>query len=106
MALPDEINLGSAEFSENYAHVQVKLDFQRFASVKPVFRGEPIGYGVTIPSNAPHQQAAEQFIAFLLGPDGQAVMEQNYQPSFNPPVCDNQAQMPASLQGLCGGPAP
>jgi len=33
-----------------------------------------------IPSNAPHPQAAEQFIAFLLGPTGQAVMAQNYQP--------------------------
>jgi molybdate/tungstate transport system substrate-binding protein len=106
VALPDEINLGTAEHSEDYAHVQVKLDFQRFASVKPVFRGEPIGYGITIPSNAPHPQAAEQYIAFLLSPAGQAVMEKNYQPVQDPPVCDNPAQMPAGLQSLCGEPGP
>ena len=53
--------------------MQVDLDFQRFATVKPEFRGERIAYGITIPSNAPHPEEAALFIAFLLGPEGQAV---------------------------------
>jgi molybdate/tungstate transport system substrate-binding protein len=106
VTLPDEINLGAAEHADDYANFQVKLDFQRFASVKPVFRGEPIGYGITIPSNAPHPQAAETYIAFLLSPAGRAVMAQNYQPMLDPPVCDNPAQMPTSLKSLCGEPGP
>jgi molybdate/tungstate transport system substrate-binding protein len=50
--LPDTINLGSAAGEDMYSQVQVKLDFQRFASVQPVFQGDLIGYGITIPSNA------------------------------------------------------
>jgi len=33
--------------------VEVDLNFQRFATVKPQFVGERIAYGITIPSNAP-----------------------------------------------------
>jgi len=38
------------------------MDFRRFASVEPVFNGEQIGYGITIPTNAPHPDQAAQFI--------------------------------------------
>ena len=47
--------------------VTVKLDFQRFASVEPVFQGEPIRYGATIPVNAREPEAAALLLAFLLG---------------------------------------
>ena len=70
LRLPDEENLGSAEHEADYGRVQVNLDFRRFATVKPKFRGERIGYGITIPANAPHPVEASQFIAFLLGPRG------------------------------------
>ena len=49
LRLPDEVNLGSAEHEADYGRVQVNLDFRRFATVKPKFRGERIGYGITIP---------------------------------------------------------
>jgi len=99
--LPAALNLGNPGQAENYGRVTVKLDFQRFASVKPVFRGETIGYGITIPSNAPHPQAAASFIAYLLSPEGQAIMEQNYQPLLSPPGCDGAENMPDGLQTLC-----
>ena len=54
LRLPDEENLGSTEHEAGYSRVQVNLDFRRFATVKPKFRGERIGYGITIPANAPH----------------------------------------------------
>jgi molybdate/tungstate transport system substrate-binding protein len=101
LSLPDEENLGSADHEADYARVQVVLNFQRFASVQPVFRGERIAYGITIPTNAPHPAEASQFIAFLVGPEGRAVMEANYHPVFETPLAEGYAQMPEELRGLC-----
>jgi molybdate/tungstate transport system substrate-binding protein len=101
VALPDAINLGSSQFNEQYQQVQVNLNFQRFTSVQPFFRGEQIGYGITIPSNAPHPELAEQFIAFLLGPEGQQIMADYYQPLLDPLTCDFPDLVPESLQAYC-----
>ncbi len=84
LQLPDAINLGAEGYEQTYNTVQVNLDFQRFATVKPQFRGERIGYGITIPGNAPHPDEAALFIAFLLGPEGRAVMQADFQPLFDP----------------------
>jgi molybdate/tungstate transport system substrate-binding protein len=99
--LPDSLNLGSPNQAAIYSRVMIRLDFKRFASVKPEFKGEQIGYGITIPSNAPHPEAAAQFIAFLLGPEGQKIMEADHQPLLNPAVGDHFDQLPAELKPLC-----
>ena len=104
IALPDQVNLGSAEQAGNYRKVEVKLDFRRFVSVKPVFRGEPVGYGITIPSNAPQPELASRFINFLLGARGQQIMEQNYQPILEPLQCDGSTHMPPELSKYCQSP--
>lgn len=101
LRLSDKENLGSAEHEANYGRVQVNLDFQRFATVKPKFRGERIGYGITIPANAPHPVEASQFIAFLLGPQGRAIMEANHHPMFETPLADGYEHVPELLQTLC-----
>lgn len=99
--LPDAVNLGAATAAEGYGRVRVVLDFQRFQSVKPVFSGEPIGYGVTVPSNAPQPEAAADFVAYLLSPEGQAVLSRNYQPGITPPICDGLANIPSQIAELC-----
>ncbi len=81
--------------------MQVNLDFQRFATVKPEFRGERIGYGITIPANAPHPEEAALFIAFLLGPEGRAIMAGELSSAVRPCPADGYAEMPVSLQALC-----
>ncbi len=101
LTLPDEVNLGSAALEPFYRKVQVNLDFKRFATVKPQFRGERIGYGITIPSNAPHPQAAERFIAFLLGAEGRKVMNANAHPLLERPTADGYERMPLALRPLC-----
>ncbi len=99
--LPDAVNLGSTQFVKPYGQVQVTLDYKRFASVKPEFNGDMIAYGITIPSNAPHAKQAEEFIAFLLGPKGQAIMQTNRHPMITPPQMDRPDAVPASLKALC-----
>lgn len=101
LRLPEEVNLGEPDREEDYGRVQVDLDFQRFASVKPKFRGERIGYGITIPTGAPHPAEAEQFIAFLLSPEGRAIMEANHHPMFETPPAMGYERVPEALQALC-----
>ncbi len=99
--LPDAINLGAEGYDQAYSTVQVNLDFQRFATVKPQFQGERIGYGITIPENALHPTEAALFIAFLLGPEGRAIMQADHHPQFDPAIGDAYAKIPAALQKLC-----
>lgn len=98
--LPDTINLGSAQHAADYQRVRVRLDFQRFASVRPDFIGDVIRYAVTIPNNAPQHAEAIRFTAFLLGPEGQAIMARYQQPLISPLRADNIAAVPAALQPL------
>jgi molybdate/tungstate transport system substrate-binding protein len=101
LSLPETVNMGREEYESAYEAVQVDLDFQRFASIKPQFRGERIGYGITIPVNATHPDEAALFIAFLLSPEGRAIMEADHHPLFEPFPADGYAEMPESLQSLC-----
>jgi molybdate/tungstate transport system substrate-binding protein len=99
--LPDSVNLGAEGYANIYSTVQVNLDFQRFASVKPVFRGERIGYGITIPSNAPHPEQAALFIEFLLSPEGRALMQSDSHPMFDPAIGEDYTNIPVALQMYC-----
>jgi molybdate/tungstate transport system substrate-binding protein len=99
--LPPELNLGDMAQADNYAHVQVRLDFQRFSSVKPEFDGDVIGYGVAIPSNAPNPAEAQAFVEFLLGPKGAAIMEANSHPVFAAFLVDNCVAVPENLKSYC-----
>ena len=99
--LPPGLNLGDAAPAADYSHVSVKLDYQRFGSVKPEFTGEPIQYAATIPSDAPNPSQAAELLAFLLGPEGRRIMKDNYQPMFTPARTDNLAGLPPVLKQLC-----
>jgi molybdate/tungstate transport system substrate-binding protein len=100
LTLPAEFNMSSQEYDAYYQKVDVVLDFQRFASVNPKFRGAPIVYGVTIPENALHPEEAIDFIRFLFGPDGQKVLTDNYQPFLVPPEANNAANVPNDIMQL------
>ncbi|MBN1319645.1 MAG: tungstate ABC transporter substrate-binding protein WtpA, partial [Thermoleophilia bacterium] len=101
VSLPPEIDLSDAAYGSIYDDVTVKLDFQRFASVKPEFTGEPIRYGATIPSNARHPEEAATLLAFLLGAEGQSIMAENYQPMITPCAVDHFDLLPELLKPFC-----
>jgi molybdate/tungstate transport system substrate-binding protein len=99
--LPSQIDLGSQRYAASYGRVAVAIAFQRFADVKPVFRGAPIAYAVTIPRSAPDRAEAERFVAFLLGPGGRRILGAAYQPSVTPARVDHLDKLPAALRPLC-----
>jgi molybdate/tungstate transport system substrate-binding protein len=100
LPLPREINMSSPDQAEAYRQIQVKLDFQRFASVNPVFEGMPIIYGATIPASAAHRPQALLFLEYLLGSEGRRILKENYQPPLDPPTADFYDRIPAELKSL------
>jgi molybdate/tungstate transport system substrate-binding protein len=95
--LPPAINLGAPEFVQSYRKVSVKMDFQRFATVMPEFRGDLIIYAATIPTNAPHPDQAVAYLGFVLSNEGQAILKNNYQPPLIPPEADHPERVPNKL---------
>jgi molybdate/tungstate transport system substrate-binding protein len=97
--LPDEINLSRVEHADFYAEASVDI-----AGTEPnttmTMTGAPIVYGVTVPKVAPSPDLAVEFIKFLLGPEGQAIMEAQGQPSIVPPVATSKDNLPAELEAM------
>ena len=98
--LPDQVNLGDVAYKNNYQRIQIVYSHQRFATITLDRTGEPIYYGLTIPSNAPHPALAQQFIQFLLNGQGKIDFAQAYQPIFTPSYTDNPQNLPYSLRLL------
>ena len=61
ISLPQEIDLSSPEYADEYGNVRVILGFQRFSSIGQERTGQPIVYAVTIPNSAPNKKLAEEF---------------------------------------------
>ena len=75
IAFPREIDLSDPAHRDNYARATVTIPRSARGSDSLVFRGEPIGYGLTVPARAPNPDAARSFARFVLGPDGRAILE-------------------------------
>jgi len=69
--LPMEIDLGDPAHAAQYARASVRVA-RRTDTV--TYTGAPIVYGIGVPRGAPHAAAGARFLAFLLGPDGRALL--------------------------------
>ena len=98
--LPPRVNLGDSSLADFYSRVTVKIDFRRFKTVTPEFKGVPIGYGLAIPQNSLQKEAAAEFIRFVLGPEGRRIFEEQHHPPLVPPECDNTAALPGVLKSF------
>jgi molybdate/tungstate transport system substrate-binding protein len=74
LALPAEINLSRQELAAKYATANVEIRMKQ-GQGKSRIAGAPVTYGLTIPSNAPHPDAAARFAAFLVGETGRRMLE-------------------------------
>jgi molybdate/tungstate transport system substrate-binding protein len=97
--LPDELNLSMVEHADFYNQAQVGLSGEEPGETITM-NGKPIVYGVTIPKNAPSPELAVEFVKFLFGPEGQAVMEEQGQPPIVPPVSADVGSLPAGLKDM------
>ncbi|MFQ6035300.1 MAG: tungstate ABC transporter substrate-binding protein WtpA [Sedimentisphaerales bacterium] len=98
VVLRDEVNLKKAEFADFYKSVSVRLTGKKPGAFITKF-GQPIIYGVTIPSNAPNRELALAFLKFLLDADkGGAILERNGQTFVVPSPTDNFDKIPECLK--------
>ncbi len=100
--LPEQINLGSIEYADVYKTATVEISGSEPG--KTVTKtGSPIVYGLTMPKNAPSPDLAVAFLEFLLGPEGQSILDSQGQPPIVPPLVNDVSLLPASLQTFFDG---
>jgi len=91
--LPAEINLSdpaqAAYYKEGVAHTK-----------NGTLTGKPIVYAITIVNGSKNADIAEKYVAFLLGPEGQAVMKKNGFGEFKPAYAVNADAMPEGLKKM------
>jgi molybdate/tungstate transport system substrate-binding protein len=102
--LPDEINLSMVEHADFYSQATVEIAGKEPGTTMTM-GGAPIVYGVTIPKNAPSPDLALEFVKFLLGPEGQAIMEGQGQPPIVPAVAGDVDKVPDELKDMVVPPA-
>lgn len=91
--LPPQIDLSDPAQAAQYAKAVAKTK-------NGALSGKPIVYALTIPSVAQQPRAAAQFIAFLLGPDGQKILAENGFGTMHPALAVAPEKMPAELRPL------
>ncbi|MGN6702952.1 MAG: substrate-binding domain-containing protein, partial [Burkholderiaceae bacterium] len=62
--------------------------------------GKPIVYAITILNDAAHRELAEKYVAFLLGPEGQAILKKDGFVQVSPAIAENPQAMPQALQAM------
>lgn len=92
LQLPAQINLSNPQYSATYAKAVAKT---KNGDVS----GKPIVYALTIPNNAPHADWAQKYVAFLLGPDGQAIMKKDGFGLLPKPYANDVTKVPSTIQG-------
>lgn len=94
--LPPQINLSSPVCDDFYRQVKVNFGFQRFSAIGNEQAGKVIFYGLTIPKNARDPLWAEEYVKFILGPEGKKIFTEHEHPVI-PPEADNLYQIPPAL---------
>jgi molybdate/tungstate transport system substrate-binding protein len=103
LSLPAEINLSRQDFATRYAKASVETQMSQGQGTRTI-AGAPAVYGVTIPTNAPHVEAAARFLAFLLGRDGSRLFERRGFHPLVPSRCNPCVGVPPQLVSLISAP--
>lgn len=93
LALPPQIDLSDAKFASRYAQAVAHTKNGDLA-------GKPIVYAVAIPTNAEQPDVAAQYVALLLGPEGEAIMAKNGFGRVDPRYAVSSDKMPPALKTL------
>jgi molybdate/tungstate transport system substrate-binding protein len=92
--LPPQISLSDPALAKTYATVTTQ------GATGSSVKAKPIIYGLTVPTTAPNPMLGEQFVAFVLSPQGQAIMHANGFVLTSPALASDQSALPASLRPL------
>lgn len=93
ITLPDEINLKNKEMAELYKSVSLEVNGSKPGEKKTEY-GEPMIYGITIPTTVKNPKTAKAFVSFFLT-EGIKILEKNGQPSVIPSTTASYNHVPA-----------
>lgn len=71
--LGDSVDLSNPALADFYAQASVSVRGATTGSTV-TFTGKPIVYAFAVPKNAPHEEIAGRFAAFLVSPEGQEIL--------------------------------
>jgi molybdate/tungstate transport system substrate-binding protein len=94
--LPDDINLSDPAKAELYRSVSLDVTGKEPGS-KIRMTGDFINYSLSVPDNAPHKDAAMDFLCFILGKEGLEIFSRNGQRPIFPVSSEQWEQLPAKL---------
>lgn len=96
--LPRQIDLSDPSLADWYRQASVRLPRKQQTGGESVeFRGEPIVYALTIPTEAPHPRTAAAFVRFVLSPDGQAILRADGFTVLDKPLLSGPGKPPSDL---------
>jgi molybdate/tungstate transport system substrate-binding protein len=85
LELPGAIDLGDPGRAIDYAAVSVRVRSSAGGDSITVL-GKPILYGLTVPRQAPHPEAAARFAALVLGAEGQRLLREGHVDALSEPI--------------------
>jgi molybdate/tungstate transport system substrate-binding protein len=94
---PAEIDFSDPAKADFYSTAETEVAGNK-PGEKIKMKGLPIRYGLTIPESAPNKELAEEFVEFLLSPDGQAIMQKKSLETVSPSVASDIDKVPARLR--------
>jgi molybdate/tungstate transport system substrate-binding protein len=97
VSLPDAVDLSNPALAEAYAAAEVRVPGPTRGGDSVTFRGEPIVYGVTIPTAAPNPVAARAFVRFVVSPEGAAILRRHGFAIVDPPAVFGPGAPPAGM---------
>lgn len=103
VTLPEQIDLSSPADSARYAQAVTRVRGSGVGDTI-VVHGQPIVYGISIPTQAPHRAVAEQFLAWMLSSDGQRVVRAAKLDALEHPVLIGTGA-PAAITAVTTPPA-
>ncbi len=101
IALPSEISLGNPAYDSLYNSVSLEVTGSSPGS-RITVKGEYINYSLTVIKDAPNEEAAIDFVSFLLSPEGMEIFRKNGQDPLIPLVSEQRNQVPEKLRKYLG----
>jgi len=99
LRLPPQINLGDPDFAERYEEVSIEVPGSVRGKTEIKY-GHPIVYAMVVLRDAPHREAAMQFLRFLLGPQGRKLLVEAFLPVLDRPFTYHGDALPQTLRDL------
>lgn len=98
--LPEENLVGrlqSGELDAGFFYSTETIDLHIAAIPLPADVALSAHYTITVPRDAPHPALAAQFVDFLLGPAGKAIMQEHGLDTVRPAITGDAKQLPAAI---------